>query len=81
LNTQVLPLDVKHKIQEHWNRFSELEKNERWATRIKTQLDYMMANDQSHLFPQLVDYLDSLNEIRPVHYQTVYSEYYQVLGL
>jgi len=81
LNTQVLPLDVKHKIQEHWNRFSELEKNERWATRIKTQIDYMMANDQSHLFPQLVDYLDSLNEIRPVHYQTVYSEYYQVLGL
>jgi hypothetical protein len=74
-----LPNIVKEKIVDYWNTFDELKNNKRWATRIVPQLDFMNQLDESHRFPSLLDYIEKLDSIRPIHFSQQYKDYYKIL--
>jgi organic radical activating enzyme len=79
MSTRVLPNIVKEKIVDYWNTFDELKNNKRWATRIVPQLDFMNQLDESHRFPSLLDYIEKLDSIRPIHFSQQYKDYYKIL--
>jgi hypothetical protein len=79
MSTQVLPKDVKDRIVEHWSTFNELKQHAYWTDRVLPQLDFMNSSNQSNLFPALVDYIDTLDAIRPVKFSEVYGDYYKLL--
>jgi len=79
MSTRVLPNRVKEKIVDYWNTFDELKNNKRWTTRIVPQLDFMNQLDESHRFPSLLDYIEKLDSIRPIHFSQQYKDYYEIL--
>jgi organic radical activating enzyme len=79
MSTRVLPTPVKQAIVERWNSFPELQSNEKWRTRISSQLEYMLADDDSNKYSALLDYIDGLDSIRSYKFSKLYSEYYELL--
>lgn len=79
LSTKVLPASIKKEIVDNWNKHTELNSNPRWVNRIKPQLEFMLANDESNLFGDLMDYIKNLDIIRPIKFSDIYSEYYTKL--
>lgn len=79
MSTKVLPQDIKRKILDHWNSFPELNEHKYWTDRVKPQLDFMMSGDETRLYPDLLDYIEKLDAIRPIKFTDVYSDYYKIL--
>jgi hypothetical protein len=79
MSTKVLPQDIKTKIKDHWNSFEVLAQHKHWRDRIMPQLEFMLSGNESHLFKDLMDYIDKLDTIRPIKFSDVYSEYYNLL--
>jgi hypothetical protein len=79
MSTKSLPPDIKQEIVKHWNSFPELTEHKFYKSRILPQLEFMMSADESKLFPELLDYIDKLDSIRPIKFRDVYSEYYKLL--
>jgi organic radical activating enzyme len=79
MSTKVLPQDIKTKIKDHWNSFEVLAQHKHWRDRIMPQLEFMLSGNESHLFKDLMDYIDKLDTIRPIKFSNVYSEYYNLL--
>ena len=78
--TRILPLEVKTKIIQYWDSFTELNDNQRWVNRIRPQLEFMMASGgEDSKFPALMDYIDKLDTIRPIKFTELYSDYYEIL--
>lgn len=80
MSTKVLPKQIKDKIVEKWNKHAHLKKYKIWTERIIPQLDYMNSSDESYMFDDLVDYINSLDTIRPIKFSDVYSEYATLLN-
>lgn len=79
MSTRALPPDIKQEIIKHWNSFPELTGHKFYKSRILPQLEFMTSADESRLFPELLDYIDKLDSIRPIKFRDVYSEYYKLL--
>jgi len=79
MSTTVLPKEVKDKIIEHWESFTDLNNNDRWKNRIKSQIEYMNSTDESNMFPAFMDYVDKLDSIRPIKFTDLYADYYKIL--
>lgn len=79
MSTTILPKQVKDKIIEHWESFTELNNNSRWKNRIKSQIEYMNSTDESSKFPAFMDYVDKLDSIRPIKFSELYADYYKIL--
>jgi len=79
MSTKSLPPDIKQEIIKHWNSFPQLTEHRLYKSRILPQLEFMMSADESKLFPELLDYIDKLDSIRPIKFRDVYSEYYKLL--
>jgi MoaA/NifB/PqqE/SkfB family radical SAM enzyme len=80
MSTTVLPKQVKDKIIQHWESFTELNNNERWKNRIKSQIEYMNSVDESSKFPAFMDYINKLDSIRPIKFAELYADYYRILN-
>jgi len=80
MSTTVLPKHVKDKIIQHWESFTELNNNERWKNRIKSQIEYMNSVDESSKFPAFIDYINKLDSIRPIKFAELYADYYRILN-
>lgn len=80
MSTSVLPKHVKDKIIQHWESFTELNNNERWKNRIKSQIEYMNSVDESSKFPAFIDYINKLDSIRPIKFAELYADYYRILN-
>ena len=79
MSTRVLPPAVKTRVVEYWDSFTQLNNNQRWTTRIRSQLEFMLGTDESHRFPDLIDYIDKLDAIRPIKFTHVYSDWWNIL--
>jgi hypothetical protein len=79
MSTQVLPPSVKARVVEYWNSFTQLNSNPRWTERIKSQLEFMLAADESSKYGDLIDYIDKLDAIRPIKFTDVYSDWWDIL--
>jgi MoaA/NifB/PqqE/SkfB family radical SAM enzyme len=79
MSTKILPKHVKRKIAEHWASFTQLNENKHWRDRIIPQIEFMLSGDDSVLFPDLLDYIEKLDSIRPIKFTDVYAEYYNIL--
>lgn len=79
MSTRVLPREIKELVVQHWNTFAELRENKLWVSRVLPQLEFMFSADESNLFPDLLDYIEKLDTIRPVKFREVYSDYYKLL--
>jgi hypothetical protein len=79
MSTTVLPRPVKDVITFRWNSYARLNANSRWTDRILAQIDYMNSRDDSHLFPDLVEYIDNLDALRPIKFADVYSDWHKQL--
>jgi len=80
MSTTVLPKQVKDKIIQHWESFTELNNNERWKNRIKSQIEYMNSVDESSKFAAFIDYINKLDSIRPIKFAELYADYYRILN-
>jgi sulfatase maturation enzyme AslB (radical SAM superfamily) len=80
MSTTVLPVQVKNKIIQHWESFTELNNNERWKNRIKSQIEYMNSVDESSKFAAFMDYINKLDSIRPIKFAELYADYYRILN-
>jgi MoaA/NifB/PqqE/SkfB family radical SAM enzyme len=79
LSLTVLPKEIKKQIINHWESFDFLNQHVFWQKRIKSQLDLMNSQDNSHLFLDLLDYIEKLDSIRPIKFKDVYNDYYNIL--
>jgi organic radical activating enzyme len=79
MSTQVLPATIKDQVASHWAKFPAIMEHPQWRNRIHQQLEFMLSRDESSRFPDLVDYIDRLDDIRPIKFKDLYSEYYQLL--
>ena len=79
LSTTVLPQAVKEIINKRWEEYPDLVNHPRWINRIKYQFEYMTSRDDSDKFPDLINYIDTLDLMRPVKFRDVYSDYYELL--
>jgi sulfatase maturation enzyme AslB (radical SAM superfamily) len=79
MSTRVLPREIKEIVVQHWNTFTELRENKFWVSRVLPQLEFMFSADESNLFPDLLDYIEKLDTIRPVKFRDVYNDYYKLL--
>jgi hypothetical protein len=73
-------VQVKNKIIQHWESFTELNNNERWKNRIKSQIEYMNSVDESSKFAAFMDYINKLDSIRPIKFAELYADYYRILN-
>ena len=65
--TKVLPQEIKDKVKEEWDSYTQLKENEQWK-RMQAQIEFMMSEDHSHLFPQLIEYKDALDMLHNTNY-------------
>lgn len=79
MSTKSLPSDIKQKIIKHWDSFEQLKNHKFWKSRVLPQLEFMMSADESKLFPDLMDYIEKLDSIRPIKFRDVYRDYYKLL--
>jgi len=79
MSTRVLPRRVKDVIVERWLQFTELENNQYWCLRVSKQLEFMNGADESSKFPDLLDYIEKLDLLRPIKFSDIYSSYYNLL--
>ena len=79
MSTRVLSPEVKAQVIEHWESFTVLQDNPRWTTRIVQQLEFMNGADESHRYPDLLDYITKLDALRPIKFTTLYSDWWNIL--
>jgi MoaA/NifB/PqqE/SkfB family radical SAM enzyme len=79
MSSQVLPLEVKSKVKEHWESFSHLKEINQWKTNIERQIDFMMSEDHSHLMPQLLEYKSKLDQLHGTNYSEYFPEFSELL--
>ena len=65
--TKVLPQEIKDKVKEEWDSYTQLKENQQWK-RMQAQIEFMMSEDHSHLFDQLLEYKDALDTIHNTDY-------------
>jgi organic radical activating enzyme len=80
MSTRVLSPSVKKEVTTHWSKFTELADNPYWTSRITKQLEFMNGSDESSRFPDLLDYIEKLDLLRPFKFGDVYPEYYKLLA-
>jgi sulfatase maturation enzyme AslB (radical SAM superfamily) len=76
--TKVLPQDIKDKVKKEWDSYDHLRDNEQWK-RMQTQLEFMMSEDHSHLFDQLLEYKDALDTLHGTDYGKVFPVFNDIL--
>lgn len=80
LSTRVLPEKIKQDIVQKWSNHEKLKQHKHWAERICSQLSFMNGYDESYLFYDFMDYIVSLDSIRPIKFSELYSDYYALLN-
>lgn len=77
LSLQVLPSPIKQKWQSTvLSELSDLPPKMQEACRSLVR--YMMASDESHLFPRLIKFSETLDSLRGEHLATICPEFYAV---
>ncbi len=79
MSTKTLTPLMKAEVINHWDSFSELATNVRWQTRIKPQIEFMLSGDDSFMMPDLLDYIQKLDSMRPLKFSELYEDYYKIL--
>jgi len=79
MSTRVLPPAVKEAVVAHWDTFTDLDAHPRWGNRIRSQLEFMNGADESHRYPDLLDYITKLDALRPIKFTTLYSDWWNIL--
>jgi organic radical activating enzyme len=78
--TKIFPKEIKEKIVERWNDFDQyLIDNPQWSQKIKKQLDFMLSEDWSNLFPSFLEYINKLDKIRGTSYSKTFPEFSKIL--
>ncbi len=64
LCTKVLPKDAKDKISKKLLDYVELHKDNHQIQKFKSLVEFMNAEDHSHMFEQTLEYLDKIDQLR-----------------
>lgn len=81
LCTKVLPHKVKQQIRNYWLSFEDLQTNKQWKERILYQIDFMMSEDHSELFPQMVEYIKQIDKLHTTDFESTFKQYARILNL
>ena len=80
LSTQVLPQKVKDKVVEKWNSYEHLMEHHQWSGNMQNQLKFMLKEDRSNLFHQLIEYKNSLDKLHNTNYGDYFPEFEALLN-
>ena len=81
LCTQVLPYDIKQKIEDYWLSFEDLQHNKQWREQITNQIDFMWSEDHTDLYPQMIDYIKHIDKLHGTNFNNTFPEYARLLNL